>query len=75
MPLLPFDYDSSSPDTDPFEPQRGGCCTLAAVLERDLVELPITLPQDHTLFVILAPRRGRWIEKADEPRAGVGWRC
>ena len=24
---LPFDYDSSYPDTDPFEPQGGGCCS------------------------------------------------
>ena len=27
MPMLGFDYDSSYPDTDPFEPQSGGCCT------------------------------------------------
>ena len=27
MPLLGVDYDSSSPDTDPFEPKSGGCCT------------------------------------------------
>src|SRR5262249_32308045 len=27
MPLLGMDYDSSSPDTDPFEPKSGGCCT------------------------------------------------
>ena len=25
MPLLGFDYDSSSPDSDPFEPVAGGC--------------------------------------------------
>ena len=44
MPLLGFDYDSSFPDTDPFEPQAGGCCSLLPYFNGDLVELPITLP-------------------------------
>jgi hypothetical protein len=73
MPLLGFDYDSSSPDTDPFEPQSGGCCTWLPFLNRELVELPITLVQDHTLFVIL--RRGDerlWVEKADYLRSRGG---
>jgi hypothetical protein len=46
-------YDSSFPDTDPFEPQAGGCCSILPFFLRDLVELPITLLQDHTLFEIL----------------------
>lgn len=65
MPLLGFDYDSSSPDTDPFEPMGGGCCSWLPFFNGELVELPITLAQDHTLFVIL--RRGdesAWLEKA-----------
>lgn len=53
MADLGFDYDSSCPDTDPFEPQRGGCCTWLPYFNGRVVELPITLPQDHTLFVIL----------------------
>lgn len=65
MPLLGFDYDSSYPDTDPFEPQAGGCCTWLPFQNGDLVELPITLPQDHTLFVILRHADERaWVEKA-----------
>jgi hypothetical protein len=72
MRLLPFDYDSSSPDTDPFEPQSGGCCTWLPFENGDLVELPITLPQDHTLFVILQRDEGAWIEKADELRTRGG---
>jgi hypothetical protein len=65
MAALPFRYDSSSPDTDPYEPQPGGCCSLLPFPNRELVELPITLPQDHTLFVILKARDGRaWLEKA-----------
>jgi hypothetical protein len=66
MPLLGFDYDSSYPDTDPFEPQGGGCCTWLPFFNRDMVELPLTMPQDHTLFVI----RGHtdettWVDKAE----------
>ena len=53
MPLLGFDYDSSYTDTDPYEPQPGGCCSYLPFFIEDLVELPITLPQDHTLFAIL----------------------
>lgn len=65
MPLLPFDYDSSYPDTDPFEPQGGGCCRWLPFFIDRLVELPITLVQDHTLFVILRERDERlWALKA-----------
>ncbi len=66
MPLLGVEYDSSSPDTDPFEPKSGGCCTWWPFFNRDLVELPITLTQDHTVFVILQRRDDAlWREKAD----------
>jgi hypothetical protein len=73
MPLLGFDYDSSYPDTDPFEPQGGGCCTWLPFFNQEMVELPLTMAQDHTLFVIL--RRGEqtaWIEKAEFLRARGG---
>jgi hypothetical protein len=63
MPLLGFDYDSSYPDTDPFEPQGGGCCSWLPFFNQSLVELPLTLPQDHTLFVILREDERRWVEK------------
>jgi hypothetical protein len=73
MPLLGFDYDSSYPDTDPFEPQGGGCCTWLPFFNDGLVELPITLPQDHTLFVILQrPDEALWLEKTDLLRARGG---
>jgi hypothetical protein len=65
MPRLCFDYDSSYPDTDVFEPHPGGCCTWLPFFNQGLVELPLTLPQDHTLFVILGRHDGSaWIEKA-----------
>jgi peptidoglycan/xylan/chitin deacetylase (PgdA/CDA1 family) len=53
MPELACLYDSSFPDTDPYEPQPGGCCSILPYFLDDLVELPITLVQDHTLFEIL----------------------
>jgi hypothetical protein len=45
--------DSSFSDTDPFGPQAGGCCSILPYFLGDLVELPITLVQDHTLWEIL----------------------
>lgn len=73
MPLLGFDYDSSYPDTDPYEPQPGGCCSWWPFFNRDLVELPITVPQDHTLFVILGHKdESLWVEKIDHLRSAGG---
>lgn len=69
MPMLGFDYDTSYTDTDPYEPQPGGCCTYLPFFNRELVELPITLPQDHTLFEILQHDDGKlWIGKARDIR-------
>ena len=66
MPRLGFDYDSSYSDTDPYEPQPGGCCSYLPYFNENMVELPITLPQDHTLFSILQrPDADVWIGKAD----------
>jgi hypothetical protein len=72
MPRLGFDYDSSYPDTDPFEPDAGGCCTWLPFFNGDTVELPITLPQDHTLFAILRRDESLWLEKAEELRRRGG---
>ena len=59
-------YDSSFPDTDPFEPQSGGCCSIFPYLIDELVELPITLAQDHTMWEILRrPGIDLWLDKAD----------
>ena len=73
MPMLGFDYDSSYTDTEPYEPQPGGCCSFLPFFIGDLVELPITLPQDHTLFAVLGHQDGGlWIAKAREIRARGG---
>lgn len=66
MPELGCLYDSSFPDTDPFEPQSGGCCSILPFFLGDLVELPITLVQDHTLWEILqAGSIDLWTGKSD----------
>jgi peptidoglycan/xylan/chitin deacetylase (PgdA/CDA1 family) len=66
MPELGCLYDSSFPDTDPFEPQPGGCCSIWPFFLGDLVELPITMPQDHTLFEILRETSiRRWVQKSE----------
>ena len=65
MPMLGFDYDSSYSDTDPYEPQPGGCCTYLPYFNQEMVELPITMAQDHTLFAILQnPEASTWLQKA-----------
>ena len=51
-------YDASTFDTDPFEPQRDGVNTIFPfwVSRPDgggYVELPYTLPQDSTMFLLL----------------------
>ena len=69
---LDIEYDSSTFDTDPFEPQPDGVETIFPFWisnrskTRGYVELPYTLPQDHCLFVILKEKDIRiWKEKLD----------
>jgi hypothetical protein len=63
---LPISYDGSIPHSDPFEPQPGGCCSVWPFFIGDVVELPYTLPQDHTLFTLLGHRTpALWLEQAD----------
>lgn len=70
---LGFEYDSSYTDTAPYEPQPGGCCSWLPFFIGDTVELPITIEQDHTVFVILRqPDPSVWIDKAMQLRARGG---
>jgi hypothetical protein len=70
---LPVAYDCTVPHSDPYEPQPGGCCSLWPYMLGRLVELPYTLPQDHTLFTLLGERSPkRWIEAADAIEARFG---
>jgi len=66
MKNIPFEYDSSFPDTDPYEPQPGGCLSIFPFFMGNVVELPITLAQDHTLFEILGYKDiSIWKQKID----------
>jgi peptidoglycan/xylan/chitin deacetylase (PgdA/CDA1 family) len=65
-------YDSSCFDTDPFEPQPDGIRTIFPMeihtpgQSRSFIELPYTLPQDFTLFVILQETTTEiWRKKLD----------
>lgn len=69
---LNISYDASTFDTDPFEPQSDGVntifpfCVLNALQEICYWELPYTLPQDSTLFIILQERSNIiWKKKLD----------
>jgi hypothetical protein len=50
---MDFDFDASFADTDPYEPQPGGSCSLFPFHLGNMIELPYTLPQDHTLINLL----------------------
>ncbi len=73
MPRLGFGYDTSFPDTDPYEPQPGGSCAWWPYHNEALVELPITMPQDHTLVTILRrDAETTWLDKARTLRERSG---
>ncbi|MGA9630726.1 MAG: hypothetical protein WBQ63_04830 [Candidatus Acidiferrales bacterium] len=48
-----FSYDMSVPNVAHLEPMRGGCCTVMPYFVGNIVELPVTLVEDYSLFHIL----------------------
>ena len=74
---LDIEYDASTFDTDPFEPQPEGRNTIFPFWissdetnwdsgQSGYVELPYTLPQDSTLFLLLGETTPDiWIQKLD----------
>jgi hypothetical protein len=69
---LNIEYDISTFDTDPFEPQPDGVATICPFLvrgddgQRGYMELPYTLPQDFTLFVLMKEKNiDIWKKKLD----------
>ncbi len=50
---LDFEYDTSVPNVAHLDPQRGGCCTVMPYFVGNVLELPVTMTQDYTLFNIL----------------------
>lgn len=76
LPLLGLEYDSSYSNTAPCEPQPGGCGSFFPFPLDGMTELPITLPQDHTLFELLAERGpGTWMNVLDLIRRANGMAC
>lgn len=74
--LLEFEYDSSVTDTAPFEPQPGGCGSLFPYMVEGIVELQMTLPQDHTLFGLLRQDDASvWLSKLSHIREAHGMAC
>ena len=69
---LNIEYDLSTFDTDPFEPQSDGVGTIFPFFHNNgsihagFVEMPYTLPQDFTLFIILKEKNiDIWKRKLD----------
>jgi hypothetical protein len=72
MHELDIEYDTSTFDTDPFEPEPDGVSTIFPFVvhgnqdQRGYVELPYTLPQDFTLFVLMKEKTIEiWKRKLD----------
>jgi len=69
---LNIEYDSSTFDTDPFQPQPDGVETIFPFWvngnssQKGYIELPYTLPQDFILFVLLKQKNIKiWKQKLD----------
>jgi hypothetical protein len=69
---LDIEYDASTFDTDPFEPQPDGMGTIFPFWvanqdpQKGYVELPYTLPQDFLLFVLMQEKNiDTWKKKLD----------
>jgi glycosyltransferase involved in cell wall biosynthesis/peptidoglycan/xylan/chitin deacetylase (PgdA/CDA1 family) len=69
---LNIDYDASTFDTDPFEPQPDGMGTIFPFWvagdngRQGYVELPYTLPQDFLIFIMLQQENiNIWKQKLD----------
>lgn len=64
-------YDASTFDTDPFEPQPDGVGTIFPFWSqpkgfRGHIELPYTLPQDSTLFLVFQEKTNDiWVRKLE----------
>ena len=69
---LNIEYDASTFDTDPFEPQPDGMKTIFPFYvtcnanQKGYVELPYTLPQDFLLFILMQENNiDIWKKKLD----------
>jgi hypothetical protein len=51
--VFEFSYDMSVPNVAHLEPMRGGCCTVMPYFVGKILELPLTLAQDYSVFHIM----------------------
>jgi len=66
LQLLDIEYDASCFDYDPFQPFPGGTGSIWPFIAGKFVELPYTLPQDHTIFYVLKQKNiDIWKNKAE----------
>jgi peptidoglycan/xylan/chitin deacetylase (PgdA/CDA1 family) len=72
MTLLNIEYAMTTFDTDPFEPQSDGMLTIYPFAvnnnlpQKGHIELPYTLPQDFTLFILMREKNIEiWKRKLD----------
>jgi hypothetical protein len=68
-----FSYDMSVPNVAHLEPQRGGCCTVMPYFIGNILEIPLTMTQDYSLFHILNDYSiDLWKEQIDLVRRANG---
>jgi peptidoglycan/xylan/chitin deacetylase (PgdA/CDA1 family) len=72
MQALEIEYDASCFDIDPYQAMPGGVGGVWPFIVGRFVELPYTMPQDHTLFIALAERDGTIWERKFEHVARLG---
>jgi peptidoglycan/xylan/chitin deacetylase (PgdA/CDA1 family) len=73
MEALDIDHDSSCFDIDPFQAMPGGVGGPWPFFAGKFVELPYTLPQDHTLLISLGETTPEiWIKKLAHLRSLAG---
>ena len=64
MQDLDIRYDGSCFDADPFQAMSCGVGSVWPFVAGQFIEMPYTLPQDHTVFIVLGRRDGSlWSEK------------
>lgn len=70
---LNIEYDASCFDYDPFQPFPGGTGSIWPFFAGKFVELPYTVPQDHTMFYVLKQKDITiWINKINWLRKNNG---
>lgn len=73
LQALQVDYDASCFDADPFQAMPGGVGSVWPFVAGKFIELPYTLPQDHTLLVALGETSPRiWMDKLERLKQLAG---